>query len=126
MSTPPNPGSKSSMDLYTIRGSDGVEYGPSNIAQVQELVKQGRVKATTMVFTQSGKRWHLAASIPEVRSLLRQYNPSQDSALNRIRSMGGNIRNSAHAIMAAGRVSTIRIKKKNIFAKLPFWRRFFN
>src|SRR5687767_5948344 len=106
------------MELYTVRASDGVEYGPSNIDQIQELVKQGRVKATTMIFTQSTNRWHLAASVQEVRALLRKYNPDQDGVLNRIRTMSGNTRDSAHANMAVGRVSSVRIKT-------PFWKRFF-
>ena len=115
-STPPVPESN---DLYTIRASDGVEYGPSTLEQVKELVKQGRVKATTMIFTQSSKRWHLAASVPEIRALLRQYNPSQDSTLNRIRSVSANTRDSAHAMMAVGRVSSIRVKH-------PFWKKLFS
>jgi hypothetical protein len=106
------------MELYRIRGSDGVEYGPSNIEQVQELVKQGRVKATTMIFVQSTQRWHLAASVAEVRCLLRQYNPNQSSTLNKIRSMGKNARDSAHVMMAVGRVSTIRVRT-------PFWKKGF-
>jgi hypothetical protein len=115
MSTPPQP-----EGLYTIRASDGKEYGPCNIEQAKELVKQGRVKATTMIFVQATNRWQLAASVAEIRALLRQYNPTQDSALNKIRSMGsGNIRDSAHANMAVGRVSTIRVKN-------PFWKRFFS
>lgn len=105
------------MELYTIRGSDGVEYGPCNIEQVQELVKQGRVKATTMVYTQSAKRWHLAASVNEVRALLRKHSPNASSALNRIRGIGtGAPRDSAHVMM--GRISTIRVKR-------PFWKRIF-
>jgi len=110
-----------SMELYTIRASDGVEYGPCPLEQVKELVKQGRVKATTMVFTQSTQRWHLAASVGEVRVFLRQYNPSQDSTLNRIRSLSssGSARDSAHAMMAVKRISTVRMKH-------PFWKRFFS
>jgi len=110
-----------SMELYTIRASDEVEYGPCPLEQVKELVKQGRVKATTMVFTQSTQRWHLAASVGEVRVFLRQYNPSQNSTLDRIRSLSTDIaRDSAHAAMASKRISTaIRIKH-------PFWKRLFS
>ncbi len=107
------------MELYTVKASDGVEYGPCNIEQVQELAKQGRVKATTMIFAQSTQRWHLAASIAEIRALLRKFNPSQDSALNRIRSLNSTCRDSAHAAMAAGRISTVRVKR-------PFWKRIFS
>jgi hypothetical protein len=112
-------------ELYTIRASDGVEYGPCNLEEVKELVKQGRVKATTMVYTQTAGRWHLAASVPEVRAFLRKYNPSQDSALNKIRSLGSNVRDSAHALRAAGRMSTIRIKNSSLFNKIPFWKKLF-
>lgn len=105
-------------ERYTVRASDGVEYGPTTYEELKVLVKQGRVKATTMVFTKSSNRWHLAASIQEVRALLRKYNPSQDSVLNRIRAMG-NIRDSAHALMQQGRISTVRVKH-------PFWKRLFS
>lgn len=109
---------ESGIELYTIRASDGVEYGPSTLEQVKELAKQGRLKATTMVFTRSSNRWHLAASVPEIRLLLREYNPSQDSTLNRIRAQGTKVHDSAHALMAQGRISTIRVKH-------PFWKRLF-
>lgn len=112
-------------EIYTVRGGDGVEYGPIHISQLQELVKQAKVKATTMIYTQSTGRWHLAASIVEVRALLRQYNPTQNSALNRIRAMG-NVHSSRHANMAVGRVSTVRIKKGNILERLPFFKRLFH
>ena len=109
------------MELYTIRAADGVEYGPVNIDQVVELVKQGRVKATTMVFVQSANRWHLAASVSEIRELLRKYSPTQGSTLDRIRALGKvGPRDSIHGVMAAGRISTIRIKKKQ-----PFWKKLF-
>jgi hypothetical protein len=112
-------------ELYTIRASDGVEYGPCNLEQVKELVVQGRVKATTMVYTQTAGRWHLAASIAEVRAYLRKYNPSQDSALNKIRALGSNVRDSAHALRAVGRISTIRVKSSEMIQKVPFWKKFF-
>ncbi len=103
------------MELYTVRASDGVEYGPCNLDQLTELVKQGRIKATTMVFTLSTNRWHLAASLGDLRNLLRKYNPDQNSTLNRIRA-AGSVRDSAH--MAVHRVSSIRVKN-------PFWKRLF-
>jgi len=112
-------------ELYTIRASDGVEYGPCALEQVKELVVQGRVKATTMVYTQTGGRWHLAASVPEIRSFLRKYNPSQDSALNKIRALGANVRDSAHALRASGRISTIRVKSSELIRRIPFWKRIF-
>lgn len=112
-------------ELYTVKGSDGVEYGPCNLNEVKELVKQGRVKATTMVYTLSAKRWHLAASVPEIRAYLRKYNPSQDSALNKIKSLGSNVRDSAHAMRALGRVSTVRIKNSTLMGKVPFWKKLF-
>ncbi len=109
------------MELYTIRATDGVEYGPMNIDQAAELVKQGRVKATTMVFTQSANRWHLAASVAEIRALLRKYSATQNTTLDRIRALASTVpRDSAHAMMAVGRVSTIRVKKKQ-----PFWKKLF-
>ncbi len=114
----PLPLIEASDERYTIRASDGVEYGPSTYEELKILAKQGRIKATTMVFTKSSNRWHLAASVTEVRALLRKYNPGQDSILNRIRSMG-SIRDSAHALMQMGRISTVRVKH-------PFWKRLFS
>jgi hypothetical protein len=125
MSTETTP-SKIRKEIYTVRGGDGIEYGPINIAQVQELVKQVKIKATTMIYVQSAGRWHLAASIPEVRALLRQLNPTQNSALNRIRAMGGSVHDSRHATMALGRVSTVRVKRGNILDRLPFWKKLFH
>lgn len=104
-----NPGN----ERYIIRAGDGVEYGPATYEEVKELVKQGRVKATTMVFTKSTNHWHLAASVQEVRALLRTYNPAQDSTLNRIRP-----HDSTLALMAHARISRIRVKH-------PFWKRLF-
>jgi hypothetical protein len=124
MSQPPETSDKAK-ELYTIRASDGVEYGPCNIDQVRELVVQGRVKATTMVYRQSVGRWHLAASISEVRAFLRKYNPTQDSALNKIRALGANVRDSAHALRAVGRISTMRVKSSELMKKVPFWKRWF-
>jgi hypothetical protein len=119
-SSGPLPSSSSGAELYTIRASDGVVYGPANVDQVKELVKQGKIKATTMIFMQSTGRWHLAASIQEVRAFLRKFNPTQDSILNRIRAMGaGNIRDSAHALTGTGRMSSIRVRH-------PFWKRLFS
>lgn len=104
-------------ELYNVRASDGVEYGPMTIEQMRDLVKEGRVRATTMVFTRSSGRWHLAASLQEVRALLRKYAQGQTSVLNRIRAVSDNPRDSAHVIPGS-RTSTIRVKN-------PFWKRLF-
>jgi hypothetical protein len=104
-------------ETYTIRTGDGVEHEGLNFAEVKELVKGGKVKATTMIFTRSSKLWHLAASIREVRALLRRYNPDQNSILNRIRSMGIHSRDSANAGPDPDG-SMLRVKK-------PFWKKLF-
>jgi hypothetical protein len=103
-----------SVEYYTVRAGDGVEYGPADYDEVKRLVKLGRIKATTMILKKTTKRWHLAASIPEVRSLLRKYNPSQNSVLDRIRA----IDNAAHD---PRRSSTVRLKIKK-----AFWKKFFS
>ena len=106
------------MEMYNIRGADGVEYGPCDIEGIKELVKQKRIKATTMVYCHSTSSWHLAASVQEIRHLLRKYDPSQSSTLNRLRSFcKGDPRDSAHAI-SFGRVSSTQHKH-------PFWKRLF-
>jgi hypothetical protein len=102
-------------ELYTVRSGDGVEYGPANFEEIKRLVKLGRIKATTMVMRKSSKRWHLAASVPEIRALVRKYNPSQDSVLDRIRSIDHSSGTDAK------RSSTVRLRIKQ-----PFWRKFFS
>jgi len=101
-------------ELYTVRAGDGIEYGPADFEEVKRLVKLGRVKATTMILRKTTKRWHLAASIPEIRALVRKYNPSQNTTLDRIRAFdqsGTDPRRS----------STVRLKIRQ-----PFWKKFFS
>jgi hypothetical protein len=104
---------KETGELYTVRAGDGVEYGPADYDEIKRFVKLGRIKATTMIFKKSSKRWHLAASILEIRSLLRRYNPGQNSVLDRIRAID-------HAAHDPRRSSTVRLKIKN-----AFWKKFF-
>jgi hypothetical protein len=109
-------------DLYTIRTGDGVEHQSIGLKEVQQFVKEDRIKATTMVLTQSTQRWHLAASVPEIRKLLRQYNPSQNSVLNRLRSMGAvHSRDSANRFIVEDEdLSAVRMRRslwKKLFQK---------
>jgi hypothetical protein len=108
-----------------VRTGEGVEFGPCNIEEVRLLVKQGRIKATTMVFKQSTGRWHLGASVPEIRAFLRMYSPDQDSVLNKIRSLKNNTRDSAHVARELGRVSTIRAKPTDFWGKVSALKKFF-
>jgi hypothetical protein len=105
-------------EMYLIRTGGGVEYGPTNFDHIKKLAKEGQIKATTMIFTVSTKRWHLAASVPEVRALVRRYKPDQDEILDRLRSVNASVSRD-HSTMFDPRRSGIRIKR-------PFWKRFFS
>ncbi|MDD2710785.1 MAG: hypothetical protein PHV34_22620 [Verrucomicrobiae bacterium] len=106
-----------STEAYTIRGADGIEYGPCNLEQVKEIVRQKRIKATTMVYRHSTHTWHLAASINEIRGLMRKYDPSQSSTLNRLRQFcKGDPRDSAH-----NNFGNISSSSKHH----PFWKKLF-
>ena len=114
---------KTGPEHYLVRTSTGAEEGPFEIAQLEDLVKEGRIKATTMICIQSAQRWHLAASIPEVRVYLRKYSPGQSSVLDRIRA----IKTATHdgdGLFSIERAST-HIRQSKIFSKLSFLRRLF-
>jgi len=51
---------------YRIVGSDGKEYGPATLEQLQAWSKEGRVTAMTQVFRSDVNAWHPAASYAEL------------------------------------------------------------
>jgi hypothetical protein len=118
---PTAPGTKSSgaeepvptRDTYRYRGADGVEVGPLGYQELRSSIQEQRLKGTTMVWTSATDKWHLAASLPEVRVLIRKFNPGQDGILDRIRAM-------RKSTVDKRRASTTHFKVKK-----PFWAKFF-
>ncbi len=76
-------------NFYRIRFADGTETGSLDLHAIEPFVKEGRVRATTMIFIESENKWRLAASVPEVRLLIRKFNEGQDSTLDKIRPPEG-------------------------------------
>jgi uncharacterized protein DUF4339 len=110
--------------LYTIRTRDGLEVGPLSIEEVAKLAQEGQFSSTAMIYRSDTKRWHLAASIPEIRVILRKYNPRRDSHISRLRqTVGEDARDSRSFSFKVKAASTIygKIKKTGIFHKIfPF------
>ncbi len=110
--------------LYTIRTRDGLEVGPLSLEEVAMLAQEGQFSSTAMVSRSDSKRWHLAASIPEIRVILRKHNPRHDSHISRLRqSAVGGGRNSRAFGFKVKAASTIygKAKKTGIFHKIfPF------
>jgi hypothetical protein len=102
--------------LYTVRTRDGLEVGPLSLEQVAKLVQEGQFSSTAMVYRSDTKRWHLAASVPEIRVILRKYNPRRDSHISRLRQ----------GAPETGRTTNIyeKVKKTGIFYKIfPFMKK---
>ncbi len=55
--------------MYKIIGGDGHEYGPVNLEQLRDWLKQGRINRETRVRTETSTEWQPAASIAELASL---------------------------------------------------------
>ena len=111
--------------LYTVRTRDGLEVGPLKLEEVAKLVQEGQFSSTAMVYRSDTKRWHLAASIPEIRVVLRKYNPRRDSHISRLRQ-GATMENPRDSRAFGFKIkaaSTIygKVKKTGIFYKIfPF------
>ena len=110
--------------LYTVRTRDGLEIGPLSLEEVAKLAQGGQFSSTAMIYRSDTKRWHLAASIPEIRVILRKYNPRRDSHISRLRQGAAETgRNSHQFSFKVKAASTIygKIKKTGIFYKIfPF------
>jgi hypothetical protein len=106
-------------EFYTVRTGDGIEHQNLTLDEVRELVLKGQVKATTMILTRTTNRWHLAASILEIRRLMRKYNPGQNSILDRIRNMRVHSRDRASNMGVDPDFTMIKVKK-------PFWKKLFS
>ena len=104
------------MEQYNIRFSDGTETGLISLEQVRQLVQDGKLKGTSMVFTSGSNKWRLAASILEVRDLIREFDATQDGVLDRIRTEG----TASHTV-----VMKARRKDRLEGGKKPFWKKIF-
>lgn len=51
---------------YKILGTDGKEYGPATLEQLQGWMKEGRVTTVTQVLRSDTNAWHPAASYAEL------------------------------------------------------------
>lgn len=101
------------METYKIRFSDGSETGPLTLEDVKKFIVEKKLKGTSMVHTETSGKWRLAASIVEVRDLIREFDDTQDGVLDRIRPEGTNS-------------NTMMVKKKRQEAKegpKGFWKR---
>ena len=56
--------------MYKITGSDGKEYGPISLDQLQQWIAQGRVNAQTRVQGPDSTDWKMASEFPELGSAL--------------------------------------------------------
>src|SRR5438552_15642153 len=55
------------MDLtYKIIGTDGKEYGPVALSELQKWVGEGRITGATQVLRSDQQGWSTAASFPEL------------------------------------------------------------
>jgi hypothetical protein len=52
--------------MYKIIGSDGKEYGPISLEQLQQWRAEGRINARTRVLGTGGTEWKTAADFPEL------------------------------------------------------------
>ncbi len=102
------------MEQFNIRFSDGKETGLISLEQVRQLVQDGKLKGTSMVFTTDSNKWRLAASISEVRDLIREFDATQDGVLDRIRTQGAE----SHTV-----VIKARRKERLEGGKKPFWKK---
>ena len=103
------------MERYNIRASDGTETGAILVEEVKTLIEQGKVKGTSMIYTEGSQKWRLAASIPEIRDLIREFDPTQDKVLDRIRTEGAE----SHTIIIKAR------REAHMKEKMSFWSRIF-
>jgi len=54
--------------MYKIIGADGNEYGPINLDQMREWMRQGRVSSQTQVRPEAGGDWRPLSAYPELNT----------------------------------------------------------
>ena len=60
---------------YKIIGGDGREYGPANLAELKDWIRDGRVAGRTLVWQSERALWSPAAEHPELQSELGPSTP---------------------------------------------------
>lgn len=55
---------------FKIIGGDGREYGPVDLATLQQWMSEGRVTGQTQVWDSRAGRWQSAAQVPEMATAL--------------------------------------------------------
>lgn len=58
---------------YTIRASDGQEYGPATLAQITGWVREGRVSAESEIKRSDMQHWSAASSFVELQSVFAPF-----------------------------------------------------
>lgn len=56
--------------MYTIIGSDGQQYGPSDFNTVQQWIQSGQANAQTQVFKEGSPNWVPLSTLPEFAGML--------------------------------------------------------
>ncbi len=51
--------------MYKIIGADQKEYGPITLEQMQQWIREGRVNAQTLVWSETGGNWKPLSTFPE-------------------------------------------------------------
>jgi prepilin-type processing-associated H-X9-DG protein len=57
--------------MYKITGSDGKEYGPVSVEQLQKWVAEGRANGQTRIQPVGATEWKAISEIPELNALLQ-------------------------------------------------------
>ena len=58
------------MANYLIRNPGGMVQGPFSVSEIQQLIKLGRVTATTEIQQEGGQTWRRAAEIKGIAAAL--------------------------------------------------------
>jgi len=74
---------------YTIRGSDGQEYGPVGSEQIRQWITEGRVDRQTMVLATGATDWALIETVPELAAQFTPTTPPVIAAATKPKSDGG-------------------------------------
>jgi len=56
--------------MYRIKGGDGSEYGPADLALMQRWVQEHRIAAHTLVQAEGTQEWRPLSSYPELAQLV--------------------------------------------------------